>query len=336
MVNIIKIAMIPAFISLTGISCSDTSEFNSGSPVKKSESDTSDSIGASGNEADVIGSNGDPITEVLQTIKEVETGKTDILWVLDNSGSMSNEIDLVSKNMNAFFKKIKSNSDARVGVISSIGDSGIALTLSDEIREDLVLYNTGVSSTNALNKTLEFLGVAPPGNKTLKFLGVAPPGRGLHFGVGKFFFRKESSKVLVIVTDDDSRLSSDDFLARLKTVIDIREFKLFGFTGTPESKCSISKKGQQYINLADMTSGKIFDICEEDWSQNFDLLADSIIDTIKSKYDVSRVIKETISIEIGGKAVSKDKYRFVNKTITFAENLISDSDLEIKIKYLAK
>lgn len=320
MVKIIKIAMIPAFISLTGISCSDTSEFNSGSPV------TSDSIGASGNEADVIGSNGDPITEVLQTIKKVETGKTDILWVLDNSGSMSNEIDLVSKNMNAFFKKMKSNSDARVGVISSIGDSGNALTLSDEIREDLVLSNTGVNSVNALNRTLEFLGVALPGG-------------GRNFGVGKFFFRKESSKVLVIVTDDESELPSDDFLARLKTVIDIKEFKLFGFTGTTrrkKAKCSIAKKGQQYINLADMTSGKIFDICEEDWSQNFDLLADSIIDTIKSKYDVSRVIKEIISIEIGGKAVSKDKYRFVNKTITFTENLISDSNLEIKIKYLAK
>lgn len=325
-----KIVSIIAIAAMT--SCGETEQTAFSSGPKKEQVDpkqaAAEALAAEKAESATLGGTGEPIIEVLRTLKEEETGKTDILFVLDNSGSMANEVTLVSENLLAFFNKLKANTNTRIGIISATSTSvgSTSLFIPKEIRPEVILHEQRVSSVDAPDRVMEYLR-----------------------GAGKFFYRKESSKVIVVVTDDNARNSGayigaegpKKFQDDLFAIINKEDFKLYGFAANEETMknngkdgCSVSRKGEMYLGVAKDTAGEIFDICEKDWSPHFDKIADSLIASVKSKYNVSKVIKEIKSITLDGEEVPEGKYRFVSKTITIDEDLITKNDMEIKVNYI--
>ena len=148
------------------VACSESEKIgNSGgkfaSGNKKSEKakteSSSDGADALGNL--ILGDDADGSrTEKIVTVKTTNQSTADILWVLDNSGSMDEEINQVSINMLNFFNKIKDAANAKVGVISALSDSEKnSLNIDDNLKAKISAYDKKVSSNDAFDRTLEYV-----------------------------------------------------------------------------------------------------------------------------------------------------------------------------------
>lgn len=95
-------------------------------------------------------------TEKIVTVKTTNQSTADILWVLDNSGSMTDEINQVSINMLNFFNKIKDAANAKVGVISALSGNN-SLNIDSSLKTKISAQDQKVSSHDAFDRTLEYV-----------------------------------------------------------------------------------------------------------------------------------------------------------------------------------
>ena len=144
------------------------------------------------------------------TIAQVEKPKVDIVFVIDNSGSMGAEMAQVRTNVNAFAQRIgQAGLDYRVIFIvaraSSPAQTGLVLCVPQPLggancADNLPTFrhvNQSVGSTNALSLILSTYDST---NANLSWKGN---------------LRADAYKAFVIVTDDQSTLSSSAFDTQL-------------------------------------------------------------------------------------------------------------------------
>ena len=220
---------------------------------------------------------GEITEQAIQALRPV-----DIVWVIDSSPSMGEEIDQVQTNLNNFTQRISmAGLDLRVALVGSEADTvtpdrdylGICIPppLSAQDRcpdvdsEGYKHIRLNVHSSDPLVKMLE----------------AAPELNG--------FFRQSSLKHIVFVTDDDAgwSLNADEFLqlmnsepmlqgAMVHSVVD-----LVGYESSCvfDDNCSCGdERGEEYITLSESTAGGVYSICEEDWSPLFTRLEESVVD----------------------------------------------------------
>lgn len=247
---------------------------------------------------DDAGSVGDATTDHYCEGERHETSRhpVDIVFVIDNSGSMSNEIKSVRENINAFASKIaNSGLDYRLFMISQKGTSSYAICVPEPLANPncetkpprFYAINRTISSTNALTQLLASYDTATNGDP---------------FSIWRNFVRFDSVKFFVVVTDDESAITAAKF-----------EEELFkkqpeGMFGTPDdrkyifnsivgwdginppptnSACKgVSKAGRIYQELSVMTGGIVETICKEDWSPIFDAMADKVVKTLGCEFQV--------------------------------------------------
>lgn len=194
------------------------------------------------------------------TASEV-TRPVDILWVIDNSGSMSEEETRVQNNMNSF--------------VQSIANSGV---------DYHVVVITDTSSVN----------VPPPLGGSPRYLGVDQfvnsndPLERLHaaYPMYKSFLRTSSIKHIVVVTDDESDWSKPMFESQLAALTGpgfgtdwklhavVAEAPPFDFN----SHCFTlsAEVGATYIALQQAHGGVFFSLCDTNWSPLFTTLAQTV------------------------------------------------------------
>ena len=207
----------------------------------------------------------------------------DIIWVIDSSPSMGEEIAQVQSNINAFTQRIAlSGLDVKVVMVASEADvqfptqdflgvcvppplSGQAVC-PDVDSEDYFHARVNVHSKDALDKFIE----AYPSMQS--------------------FLREYALKHIVFVTDDDAGWGTDameflEFLMNAPTpgfqhgvnvhsVID-----LVGYQSSCifDDNCSCGEeRGETYISLSESTMGTIYSICEEDWTPIFEALEEHV------------------------------------------------------------
>jgi hypothetical protein len=156
---------------------------------------------------------------------------------------------------------------------------------------------------------------------------------------GKVSLRDGARLVLVVVTDDNAASVTDtNFLETLGAQISFKKPAVFAFRGdVSKPNCSVAKKGVAYENLARNTGGRVFDICDLDWSPNFDMLVSSVESIANSSFkiddpdfaSVSRVILDGIVLE------PRD-YAVINGEVQLIPALISTSSKELVVKYKPK
>ena len=204
----------------------------------------------------------------------------DIVWVIDSSPSMGEEIAQVQANLNTFTARIgMAGLDVRVALVASEADTvtpdrdylGVCipppLSAADSCPDvDSEIYKhirLNVHSSDPLSKMIE----------------AAPQLNG--------FFRDNALKHIVFVTDDDAGwgMDADEFMmaiggdpnlrgATVHSVVD-----LIGYMSSCvfDDNCSCGdERGETYIDLSERTSGGVFSVCEEDWAPLFTLLEERV------------------------------------------------------------
>ena len=217
----------------------------------------------------------------------------DILFVVDNSGSMTAEAGFVQTQMNAFSSQIfLANIDAHVVLISSYpndSDQGICIDqplgsggcpLMDTNEPQFLHINDGVGSNNAFDKILQH---AP------EFM--ADP-----------WWRPTAAKHVVVVTDDDADMDSGTFDQMFRALDPSHESYVFHAIASPEDPVVAciaqttccpglplsAALSQEYIDLVMARCGIFGNLCEQNFGPVFDQLSTAVVSgaTLACEYTI--------------------------------------------------
>jgi len=209
----------------------------------------------------------------------------DIIWVIDSSPSMGEEIEQVQRNLNDFTARITSSGlDLRVALIASERDLAtadrdyIGVCIPPPLSAQDVCPD--VDSERYRHVRLNVHSADP----LQRFVEGRPQLDG--------FLRPNALKHLVFVTDDDAGwgLDAEEFMAIIEmdellrgalvhSVVDEIGYQPSCAFG---DSCSCGdERGETYIQLSERTSGLVFPICEADWSPLFERLEERVTEGVE-------------------------------------------------------
>lgn len=226
-----------------------------------------------------------------------EGSKVDILWVIDNSGSMDpiqqNVIDNSYKFMEEFLKK---NLDWKMGLISTdIYESpylGFVTPFTNKTPDSLNVFKNAVSR----------LGTSGSGTEK-EFEPIIS-----HLSKYPTFLRPKTHLIVIMVTDEEeqSSISAADFL---KTMIAMKGnpqlFKVYAALQAADFGCpqystssTLNYAGSPFEAAVKGTNGKVYSTCTPDFGTKLADLSRDIISTVSSPTILlkARPIPSTITI----------------------------------------
>jgi hypothetical protein len=199
-------------------------------------------------------------------------GKADIIWVLDNSGSMLTESQGVQNNMNTFSQFITSTGiDAHVVVVSTtaplfglVPPYGVCITpplgsgkaCPDDTNPPLFTHiMQEVDSHNALEQLM----------KT--------------FPQWQSVIRPDATKTFVVVTDDQANPAptTADFTTFFNQQFQGSTWRFSGVFCQTLGSANCSGAGTVYTELVNQTGGVWSDMGNPDWSGVFKQLGDAVV-----------------------------------------------------------
>jgi len=205
----------------------------------------------------------------------------DIIWAVDTSGSMAEEIAQIKANINTQFADILAASglDYQVIMVAAKGTGTFQVCVAPPLGgfncgANQPLYrpiNQTVASTNSLSLLLSTYDNA---NLSLNW---------------RQYLRFDAVKVFVEVTDDNSSLAGTSFDTQLLAKTPLGMFgdatnrnyifhSIIGVTaGNPTVRCpSAVNTGSQYQVLSNLTNGGMYPVCDADYSPIFNAIATGI------------------------------------------------------------
>lgn len=239
------------------------------------------------------------------------TTNVDMIWVVDNSGSMTEEVAIIRKNLGDFLLSLEERAKLNFTLITSARHTnGMALS-NWALSRGYKQISQFIDSRDSLIKLIE---LAPK---------LINPG-----------IRANSKKIVVIVSDDNSDMSSNLFLTGLSKLFNLDQFKIFGFVGLSRSLSPcINNVGSQYIKLAELTDGKTFNICEADWTPYFENLVKDVADMTKTEFKLPSKPKGNIVVKVDGQVITK--YSLSNNILTIhPDNFPTNKKYDIEVTYL--
>lgn len=189
----------------------------------------------------------------------------DILFVVDNSGSMEFESNSVQANLNSFSQQIiASGVDAHVALISSYPGDGHGICVdaplgggacpnSDDNYPIFEHVDTFVNSHNALERVVERYGDWSP------------------------IMRPDAVKHVVVVSDDESNLSANNFDETFRGLdLAHEDYRLHAIVSLEDCQAA-AEIGDTYIELANMTGGVLADLCDQNFAPVFEAISEEVI-----------------------------------------------------------
>ena len=289
---------------------------------------------------------------VVEEVFRTSTVQTpiDVVWTVDNSGSMGEEVENVRKNFSFFMDTVKQQLDVKVALLSSdCKESGLAFRRCLDLKEDeksrVNLWledphrkgaSLGVGSTNALallssasceeNKTnLEQYKIC---NINVSQAALNHPSKRDYIGfrddvfdsAGGLvnFFRKESKKVFIVVTDDSpTGFYADSYLKTMDTLFGRGNHVFYSFSFIPGKEsgedCRAGFGGAEkegYIYLSQKTFGETYNICEQNWEQHFRKLTKSIKSVAAREFTTKYRCQEIVKVTVDDIELTNEQFAF--------------------------
>jgi hypothetical protein len=205
---------------------------------------------------------------------EGKLAPADIVWIIDGSASMVDEILAVQENITKFANTISTAGVDHHVVMLAPADAAAGTPLS----MDPARYQWVLSPVDSNNPLTLLLAQYPDYSAFLR------PEAALHF---------------IVVSDDESHMAAEDFRSQMAGLVnkpfffhaiaseDVNGFGCIGACGLPVV-CGAFSPGRQYYALADATGGQKISICTADWSQVFEPLQKAVIEAapLPCDYDI--------------------------------------------------
>ena len=279
---------------------------------------------------DAIGEYSDWRDEIF--IQE-EISSADILFVVDNSGSMNSWQTALATNFSSF-----------IGVFTS---SGVGYQIAVITTDDATFVGPIItpSTTDVESEFTTQAHVGIYGSAIEKGLHYAKEctSAGGDAAVGTTFARTDAKLIIIFVSDVDvhstgmvseyvthfqSLKPSDDLITVHSVVGDSPS----GCSRVGGSSWERADPAERYIEAAADMGGEFVSICAEDWGAEMESLArDSIL---KRAFDLlEEALEDTIEVEVDGTAVTDWTYNEEENAVYFEESSLPPAGSEIIVTY---
>ena len=239
------------------------------------------------------------------------TTNIDMVWVVDNSTSMVEEVQIIRENLGRFLLSLEDRARLNFTLITRrTGNYGMALS--------------PWATSRGYRQISEFIDSYEGASKFLEFL---PEMQGTSL-------RPDSQKILVVVTDDNSEINSNQFFNQVRRYLDPNQLKVFGFVGSDRATSPCAERaGTHYQQMAQLTGGQTFNICQSDWTPYFDSLVKNVAQLTKTEFVLPQIPKGSLTVLIDGIATTKYKLE-KNILVINPENFKQNKKYTIDVSYL--
>jgi hypothetical protein len=300
----------------------------------------------------IVPIDGEGVLESEQTDVFVQlTGQdVDVLFVVDNSGSMGEEQSNLASNVNQFINEASTwQNNYNVGVTTTDVDadggrlSGTPRIVTPQTWQSFsgnVQVGTNGSGTerglNAAQMALTLPNIADSSVVCATDADcVAPDGcyDGVCGGPNRGFLRDDATLEIVFVSDEEDQSPADlsfyiNFFKNIKGFYNSNLLHVHAIVGPPGG-CSSSNgdatQGMRYIDVANATGGNVASICQSDFADSLASIGE-IAFGLKTQFFLSRVAEEsTIEVRINGVLCSSAggsnwAYDSSSNSVLFEEN----------------
>ena len=203
----------------------------------------------------------------VDTFQQAPNPTVDILWVVDNSGTMREERQELGAKFDQFMSRLEeSGADYHIGVVSTDADDpahsgrlqGNPLYISNSTpnAKDAFIQNVDLAETeNRIEKGLDAMRLALSDE--------------LMAGHNSGFLRQDAAFFVIVISDeDDGSIGSTRYYARwldhLKAKGNENLVSLSAIVGT-EGCDNVTSFGDRYIEVQELTAGLFYSICTPDY-----------------------------------------------------------------------
>lgn len=268
--------------------------------------------------------------------------KIDVLFVVDDSGSMTEEQKKLAAQTPAFVEAANAaNADYQFGVVTT--DTEATTATRGALLGTPKIIRPGATAANQLATTIKAAGTygsgIERGLEAMQLALSAPLVTAANAG----FLRPDARLAVVVLSDEEDYSSQNatssfvDFLDNLKGIGNANRTSLSAIVG-PEGDCSweggYADDGARYRAVQEATGGHFISICEEDWSDLVELVAQDSFRP-RSRFPLSEPANAaSVGVTLNGVA-SMTGWTFdaVDNEVVFAPSAIPTAGTEIVVSY---
>jgi len=267
-----------------------------------------------------------------QTWQQEEIPILDILWIIDNSGSMRVFQQSLSNNIGSFMTAfVQTGADYRMAVITTDNYNFNTIIEPTTPNAEVALANLVVQGTfgSGLETGLEeaYMSLSS---------GPAAPGGS--------FFREDSTLVLIFVSDepDYSAGSWNQYISFYDNLKTPGNFVPYGVIGDPPSGCTYTMSngthrnaqyGSGYWDLIDYYGGTWYSVCATDWGVQLQDLAGQVTGRKTFTLDEPDPIEMTIEVKVNGQVTLEWVYDANTNSVVFNDDHVPEEGQTIEINY---
>jgi len=259
-----------------------------------------------------------------------EVTDVDILFVVDNSGSMSGNQTQLAQNIDTFMNVFITS-----GIHYNIG----FITTDDSTAQGAIIDPTSSDPVTEIQNIINSIGIrGSAAEKGIEFAYEAIQS-GNDFGPGSSFWRYDAKLIIIFISDEDDSgnvtpATMSSYMIAVKGSYDYAI--AHAVAGDYPGGCSDNggaTEGYEYFSLVNMLGGTFLSICQDDWGTPLETLANDSI--LKSKFTLQReAIEETITVKVNGFVQNTGwYYDSSTNTIIFDQNNIPSPTSTIYISY---
>ena len=250
----------------------------------------------------------------------------DVLWVIDNSGSMNSHQVNLANNIGSFMSAFNSTG----------ADYHMAVITTDDWRFNTIVTPYSANPEQEL-ASLVVTGIMGSGNERGIAMAKSSLSSSLAAGPGGNFFRASAKLVVIFVSDEpDHSLGWSTYLPFFDALKSPGDFIPYGVIGDYPSGCSgypNAQFGAGYWHLIDNYGGSWYSICASDWGVQLQDLAGEVTGRRRFVLEEGDPIVDTIEVKINGQITTYWEYDENTNSVIFSDGHVPEEGQTIEIDY---
>lgn len=266
-----------------------------------------------------------------------QTKKLDIVWIIDDSGSMADEQQALGTNFSAFIDEfITKDVDFKMAITTT--DASSSYMKGRMVSgSDTKLTSAKAKQNEAQFKT-DFKNLVKVGTSGSGYEKGLDASQGFMQKYASTFVRPEAYLAVVVLSDEEDQSANvvktyTDYLKSFKAEAGLVKVYTIADINKTNSGSGITTGADRYIKASEETAGVVSNI-RDDFHRSLSAMGDSIINLLDSFALANDPVPGTLKVYINGNETTDYTFDAVSRSIKFDSNRLPPVGAEIEVYYI--